>query len=57
MRLVDADLTVAGYIGIKDGISTPSTESGTAILYVDSSGGDLKVKFGDGTVKTIVTDL
>ena len=29
---------------------------GLAQLYVDTADGDLKVKFGDGTVKTIVTD-
>lgn len=46
----------AGGLYIKDGITAPSTASGFAILYVDSSDGDLKVKFGDGTVKTIVVD-
>ena len=43
-------------LAIEDGITAPSTESGSAFIYVDSSDGDLKVKFGDGTVKTIVTD-
>jgi hypothetical protein len=43
-------------LAIEDGITAPSTESGNAFIYVDSSDGDLKVKFGDGTVKTIVTD-
>lgn len=41
---------------ITDGITAPSTVSGYALIYVDSSDGDLKVKFGDGTVKTIVVD-
>ena len=41
---------------ITDGVSTPSTVSGQAIIYVDSADGDLKVKFGDGTIKTIVVD-
>lgn len=45
-----------GGLGILDGISAPATKSGWAYLYVDSADGDLKVKFGDGTVKTIVTD-
>lgn len=49
-------LQVAGAIAIADGMTAPSTLSGYALLYVDSSDGDLKVKFGDGTVKTIVTD-
>jgi len=39
-----------------DGVGAPATVSGYAGLYVDSADGDLKVKFGDGTVKTIVTD-
>lgn len=41
---------------ITDGVSVPDTESGKAFIYVDSADGDLKVKFGDGTVKTITTD-
>lgn len=41
---------------LKDGVSTPSTDSGQAKLYVDSADGDLKIIFGDGTVKTIATD-
>lgn len=56
------DLDVAGNartdkaLLIKDAISAPSTTSGYATIYVDSADGDLKVKFGDGTVKTIVVD-
>lgn len=49
----------AGYfqqMRISDGIPTPATLSGYAILFVDSADGDLKIKFGDGVVKTIVTD-
>jgi hypothetical protein len=41
---------------LKDGITAPNTISGFAQIYVDSADGDLKIKFGDGTVKTIVTD-
>jgi hypothetical protein len=37
-------------------VTAPSTASGKASIYVDSSDGDLKIKFGDGTIKTIVTD-
>jgi hypothetical protein len=44
------------YLRIQDAVTEPSTVSGEAIIYVDSADGDLKVKFGDGTVKTIVTD-
>lgn len=43
-------------LSITDGITAPNTELGFAQIYVDSSDGDLKVKFGDGTVKTIATD-
>lgn len=43
-------------VGLIDGVSAPGTKAGYALLYVDSADGDLKVKFGDGTVKTIVTD-
>lgn len=46
----------AGVIAMTDGVTAPSTISGAAQLYVDTADGDLKVKFGDGTVKTIATD-
>jgi hypothetical protein len=39
-----------------DGITAPFTAAGYARIYVDIADGDLKIKFGDGTVKTIVTD-
>jgi len=39
-----------------DGVSAPSTASGWAIIYVDGSDGDLKVKFGDGKVTVIAAD-
>lgn len=41
---------------LPDGIAAPSATSGRAKLYVDAADGDLKVKFGDGTTKTIATD-
>lgn len=44
------------HIGITDGVTAPSTVSGVAQIYVDSADGDLKIKYGDGTVKTIVVD-
>jgi len=43
-------------LGIIDGTSAPAATAGYAKLYVDSADGDLKVIFGDGTVKTIATD-
>lgn len=50
------NLTFAQTLSLADGVTPPPTISGSATLYVDSGDGDLKVKFGDGTVKTIVTD-
>ncbi len=50
------NLLVDGGIGIEDGMAEPGTITGRAFLYVDTADGDLKVKFGDGTIKTIVTD-
>lgn len=49
-------LTVAGVLSITDGTTAPATTSGYAKIYVDLADGDLKIKFSDGTVKTIVTD-
>ena len=43
-------------IQLTDGVSAPSSTASIAKMYVDTSDGDLKVVFADGTVKTIVTD-
>lgn len=54
-----ADLVRIGSTGallIPDGITAPSATTGKATLYVDTADGDLKVKFADGTTKTIVVD-
>ena len=53
---VDGDARVNGTLLLVDGMSAPSTAAGYACIYVDSGDGDLKVKFGDGTVKTLATD-
>ncbi len=45
-----------GQINLVDGITAPSTIAGCGAIYIDSVDGDLKVKFGDGTVKTISVD-
>jgi len=49
-------ITNDGGVSLRDGITAPATLTGWALLYVDSADGDLKIKFGDGTVKTIVVD-
>jgi len=43
-------------LGIVDGVTAPSATVGLAKIYVDTADGDLKVIFGDGTIKTIVVD-
>ena len=50
------NVTFSQRLTLDDGITEPFAVSGKAHIYVDSADGDLKVKFGDGTVKTIVTD-
>lgn len=54
--VVDGKLTLAGVFALKDGITAPATVAGQAQVYVDTADGDLKIKFGDGTVKTITVD-
>jgi hypothetical protein len=53
---VTAKLQVNGGVALVDGMTAPSTIAGYAQIYVDTADGDLKVKFGDGTTKTIATD-
>jgi hypothetical protein len=46
-----------GALGLRDGITAPNADvAGNAWLYIDTADGDLKIRFDDGTVKTIVTD-
>ncbi len=56
IKSADALNIIDGCVSIKDGITAPSSVTGRAYIYVDSSDGDLKVIFGDGTTKTIVVD-
>lgn len=42
-------------VQIVDGSTAPATAS-FAQMYIDTADGDLKIKFADGTVKTITTD-
>jgi len=53
---MDGYILGKGGVMLTDGITAPGTYSGFATIYIDTSDGDLKIKFGDGTVKTIVTD-
>ena len=61
LNIEGGDIFVSGSLdafalGVQDGVTAPATISGKAFIYVDTADGDLKVKFGDGTVKTIATD-
>jgi hypothetical protein len=49
-------INVGTFYGMVDGVTAPSATSGYAKIYVDTADGDLKVIFGDGTIKTIATD-
>lgn len=43
-------------VELTDGTFEPIVPGGRVHLYVDQVDGDLKIKFSDGTVKTIITD-
>jgi hypothetical protein len=48
--------TSNNYMTVGDGVTAPATAPGLASIYVDVADGDLKIKYADGTVKTIVVD-
>lgn len=54
--ILDCEGVRTGLMWLNDGVSAPAAAAGYAKLYVDAADGDLKVRFGDGTIKTIVTD-
>lgn len=56
LTLGKADLPLA-HLAISDGVTAPVANVASAQIYVDSADGDLKVKFGDGVVKTLATDV
>ena len=41
---------------LKDGVTIPATIAGYGQIFIDAADGDLKIKYGDGTVKLIVAD-
>jgi hypothetical protein len=43
-------------VSLRDGVTAPAASVGTAYIYVDTSDGDLKVRFGDNVTKTIAID-
>jgi hypothetical protein len=43
-------------LSIPDGSTAPTAVAGKAYIYVDTSDGDLKVRFGDGTTKVLAAD-
>jgi len=50
-------VTPVGAICGIDGITAPAASvAGMYMTYVDVADGDYKIRFADGTVKTIVTD-
>lgn len=53
---IDSSVTFVPKLALTDGVDEPATISGQAFLFVEVASGDLKIKFGDGTVKTIITD-
>lgn len=53
---VISGIAQVNHLWVADAIAAPSAAAGWAKLYVDSADGDLKVIFGDGTIKTLATD-
>ena len=44
------------YLVLVDGVPEPDTVAGWAFMYIDEDDGDLKVKFGDGTIAVVAID-
>lgn len=52
----DGNLAISGLLRISNSSATPAAISFQSQLFVDSADGDLKVIFGNGTIKTIATN-
>lgn len=50
------DVARVGSLMLKDGITAPSAVAGCTSIFVDAVDGILKIRYGDGTMKTIVVD-
>jgi hypothetical protein len=46
---------LGGYLGLQT-ITAPSVETSFDLIFIDTADGDLKIKFRNGTVKTIATN-
>ena len=44
------------YIVLRDGFTPPTAVAGLAFVYIDTTGGDLKIRYGDNFTPTIVAD-
>lgn len=55
-QAVSAGGGLAGKVTLVDGITAPTAVAGEGQIYIDSADGNLKVRFGDGTISTIATD-
>ena len=55
-KLISTREHIVDFLNMIDGMTAPDVSTGRALIYVDTADGDLKIKFGDDTVKTIVVD-
>ena len=55
-QAISAGGGLAGKVTLVDGITAPTAVAGEGQIYIDSADGNLKVRFGDGTISTIATD-
>ena len=53
---VSAGGALSGKLSLVDGITAPTAIAGEAQVYIDSADGNLKIRFGDGTITQIATD-